>query len=619
MKTVKQILASIVLFSFALFSCKDKLNIEIDPANGVELTLSQSHLKLSVDQTKNVKIVTGNGNYRIIKIETPDVLTAVIGKDNKSIDVTAKKEGTTKITITDDKNQTVDLEIQVVKGHIYVKHSKFSLAKGMAFSVKVENSENYTFKSDTKNVELTNDDETKTLTIKGVSLGQSVITLTDKETEATTTITVDVKDNIDLRISKEDFIDIEGTRLVDGKPKNVGTPYKSKGIRLHRAKKENQHDMTYRQKALKILSGSGVYDVEKVGSMLSGSVKDDVLTIKTETDSQRVLGIETIKITDKITGQYVEIDVHIVEPLDVKSEDIIVRLNQKSEERVFVIVSRGSAKHVKLKIEDAEIAKVEDVIRNDVKDRGFVVLGKKLGVTKLTINDGVRVIEVPVKVIKDVLDVTLISEDIKLQQNAKVQAKVNKEISFKIQGSGEYEQVYTPESAIADKKLENGTLTLTTGAKAQEVIVKITDKKTGEFIDFTITITEGEVYNCDPMGEFKVTIDYGNTKHDSKKVPVVCEISGKREKTYDCAETITMKVGDVVKFKMCGGFNNDHSLDIAAATDYSLRHKIVKLSKKESTITAIQKGVLVVYTRGYKKEGGYSVPPIYTYYKIVVE
>ncbi len=80
-----------------------------------ELKLEKSSISVVPDYSKSVAITDGNGGYAAQVTQGTDVVSAVVSENNGAfvVEVTALKEGTAKVTVTDGREQSAELSVTV--------------------------------------------------------------------------------------------------------------------------------------------------------------------------------------------------------------------------------------------------------------------------------------------------------------------------------------------------------------------------------------------------------------------------------------------------------------------------------------------------------------------------
>ncbi|MDD4590002.1 MAG: Ig-like domain-containing protein [Parabacteroides sp.] len=92
-----------LIFSLSIISCQDEVVIE-------EIQLDKTEIDLKINESTTVIIKGGNGEFNA---KAEDESIATVSVVNRVITIKAVKEGSTTVTVTDNKNNTATLDITV--------------------------------------------------------------------------------------------------------------------------------------------------------------------------------------------------------------------------------------------------------------------------------------------------------------------------------------------------------------------------------------------------------------------------------------------------------------------------------------------------------------------------
>ena len=162
------------VFAVTFASCSD------DDDNTPAIKFNPSTVSVAVGGTKNVKVAGGDGIYTA---KSSDDKTATVTVDKATITVKGVKAGKATVLVTDSKKVTGSLRITVVDG-VVVDKAKTSIAVGKEDVVNISGGTTpYTAAS--KDDKIAKDAK---LTIKGVKVGSTTITITDKNKKTATVV-----------------------------------------------------------------------------------------------------------------------------------------------------------------------------------------------------------------------------------------------------------------------------------------------------------------------------------------------------------------------------------------------------------------------------------------------
>ena len=165
------------VFAVAFASCSK------DDDNTPAIKFNPSTVSVAVGGTKNVKVAGGDGIYTA---KSSDDKTAVT-VDKATITVKGVKAGKATVLVTDSKKVTGSLRITVVDG-VVVDKAKTSIAVGKEDVVNISGGTTpYTAASKDDKIATATVKDAK-LTIKGVKVGSTTITITDKNKKTATVV-----------------------------------------------------------------------------------------------------------------------------------------------------------------------------------------------------------------------------------------------------------------------------------------------------------------------------------------------------------------------------------------------------------------------------------------------
>ncbi len=166
------------VFAVAFASCSK------DDDNPPAIKFNPSTVSVAVGGTKNVKVAGGDGIYTA---KSSDDKTATVTVDKATITVKGVKAGKATVLVTDSKKVTGSLRITVVDG-VVVDKAKTSIAVGKEDVVNISGGTTpYTAASKDDKIATATVKDAK-LTIKGVKVGSTTITITDKNKKTATVV-----------------------------------------------------------------------------------------------------------------------------------------------------------------------------------------------------------------------------------------------------------------------------------------------------------------------------------------------------------------------------------------------------------------------------------------------
>lgn len=158
------------VLAIALASCSDD-----DDKNSV-IKFNPPTVSVMVGNTQNVAVAGGQGTYTA---KSSDEKIATVTVDKTTITVKGVKAGKATILVKDSKNVMGSLRVTVIDG-IIVDKVKTSVAVGKEEMITISGGTTpYTAKSQDNKIAMASIKDAK-LTIKGVKVGNTTITITDK-------------------------------------------------------------------------------------------------------------------------------------------------------------------------------------------------------------------------------------------------------------------------------------------------------------------------------------------------------------------------------------------------------------------------------------------------------
>lgn len=207
------------------YSCNKKINSSVP-----DLKLEESSVTLNESENITVKIVSGNGNYKTAV--SPEGIVSALIKEDKGISITALKKGTATITVTDakDKSAAITVEVKEQSEPAAVTYSQFG-AKGDGITddfdalIKAHeyaNQNNMSVKAD-KGAKYYLGGKKKTITIMtNTNFGDAEFIIDDANVE-------DRNTRVFLVASKYKWADIPVTML-EKNQKNIGVSLPASGL-----------------------------------------------------------------------------------------------------------------------------------------------------------------------------------------------------------------------------------------------------------------------------------------------------------------------------------------------------------------------------------------------------
>ncbi|MFJ1353577.1 leucine-rich repeat protein [Capnocytophaga canimorsus] len=159
-----------------------------------DLVLSKTALTLNVNQTEQVQITAGSGDYDV-KSNQPNIATIEL-TNNHTLIITGKAQGTATLSVRDKQSgqpQTISVTVNAPTQNLVLSKTALTLNVNQTEQVQITaGSGDYAVKSNQPNIatiELTNN---HTLTITGKAQGTATLSVRDKQSGQTQTISVTV-------------------------------------------------------------------------------------------------------------------------------------------------------------------------------------------------------------------------------------------------------------------------------------------------------------------------------------------------------------------------------------------------------------------------------------------
>ncbi|AEK23835.1 leucine-rich repeat protein [Capnocytophaga canimorsus] len=159
-----------------------------------DLVLSKTALTLNVNQTEQVQITAGSGDYDV-KSNQPNIATIEL-TNNHTLIITGKAQGTATLSVRDKQSgqtQTISVTVNAPTQNLVLSKTALTLNVNQTEQVQITaGSGDYAVKSNQPNIatiELTNN---HTLTITGKAQGTATLSVRDKQSGQTQTISVSV-------------------------------------------------------------------------------------------------------------------------------------------------------------------------------------------------------------------------------------------------------------------------------------------------------------------------------------------------------------------------------------------------------------------------------------------
>lgn len=324
---------------------------------------------------------------------------------------------------------------EVMYDDLVVNVKDLSLRVGETTAFKVEaGSGKYQLTSDNKDVAAGNLSES-TVTVKGVSVGETVLTVYDTGSEQKALVKVTVKKSLeDLTLDRTEV--------------NV-------------APKETI--------AVSIKSGNGNYELAVANPNIArASVKGNEVIVEGVTS-----GATSFSLKDKDLNKTLEVKVVVIEKLAIDKTEI----NTKTSGNEIINILAGSGQY-QAKSNDENVAKVT------VTGSKATVTTAKAGEAVITITDTKTGNTTDVKIIV-IADVSLSKNEITLERG-----KENKEISIS-SGSGQYTATSNNQNVATVSIIEEILVIKAIGQGTTQILVK--DSKTEKTTEVKVTVTIADI------------------------------------------------------------------------------------------------------------------------------
>ncbi len=487
-----------------------------------DIKLSTDNVEVKKGENVEVNITAGSGNYTA-QTDNDNVTVQITGD---KVLITGSKAGNAIVTVKDtETNKTAKITVTVSETTPDIKLSTDNVEVNKGENVEVEitaGSGNYTAQANNDNVTVQITDSKVIIT--GSKAGNSIVTVTDTETNKTAEINVVVNEVIvdNLAISEDGFIDYQGEkeiRLYNKIVLDINTPDKQ-------------------EKTVQITSGSGDYEITiESGSNLINAVIEGGNTIKISSTNEEH-GEAIVVLKDKVSSQEIRIKVRVVIPLKMSNTSTMeIYANLENTEVTFLnyfTSEDANYDHIQVSSSDDNIATVTKHI-NEPYMGIKVQAGNTLDNATLTITDLIRTITIEVEVKQ--APALKITDALSGQEvSGTVDLKVGTETMFIVEGSGVYE--LTPnESDLFTASIDNfGYLSINPIA-AGTVDLTIKDISSNETKILTLNITDEQPFAVSFSSNDGATFD--NT-------PI-------EEAGQNMEGTITMSVGQHGTFTLTGG------------------------------------------------------------------
>ncbi len=427
MKKIILFLSTIFIGLTFMISCS-----EDELTNYKDLKLSANSLSIKQHETKTIKILSGNGGYKL----TPNDKIKTEIKNN-IISITGKEEGVAKITLTDSKREKQLITVTVqISDMDFGKIKDVVLKKDSSKEIPFEGgSGEYEIKSSKKEVATAVVKDGK-LVVTGKGQGTAMITIVDKKTKKEKSIMVEVTlTSPDVAVDKTEVTIEKGGKDV-----------------------------------VEITTGSGKYEVK--------SSKEEIATAELKAGTVVIKGLKKgtayITVTDKATDKKATIKVTVsVDALVVNKEKIAIKQGEKET----VTIKAGSGKYTVV----SKTPAVATVKYTEGKDE-FEITGVKAGDAEVVVTDTEANASKTI-----VVKVTL--DPLKLTEKAVTLGKGSKSTVVATGGFGNI-TVASKDKAIATAT-KDGRKVIITGVKKGETKVIITDEA-GQKKEINVTVSVDE-------------------------------------------------------------------------------------------------------------------------------
>jgi len=168
-------LLGVLSFSVVLVSCKK----DDEPTKSV--TFSSQQLVVNVSKSDSVKVSVGVSPFTVLAADNTIASTKVSAKSNDYIVVTGVKEGSTTVTVTDKNKNIGKFNVTVTKVALVFTPTKAEVAVGKTGTVNISGGSTPYSISVTDNTIATATVDKGIITVTGVKVGTTSITVNDKD------------------------------------------------------------------------------------------------------------------------------------------------------------------------------------------------------------------------------------------------------------------------------------------------------------------------------------------------------------------------------------------------------------------------------------------------------
>ncbi len=396
------------------------------------LAIDKSEVEVAIGKTATVNILSGSGDY---SVESNNAGIATATLSGTVVTITGITAGNTTVTIKDSAtDQTKTVTVKVTHPNLAIDRSEVEVATGISATVNIlSGSGDYSVESNNAGIATATLSGT-VVTITGIALGNTTVTIRDSATDQTKTVTVKVT-HPNLAIDKSEV--------------EVAT-----GISA----------------TVNILSGSGNYSVESNNAGIATVTLSGIAV----TITGIALGNTTVTVKDNATNQTKTVAVKVTHP------DLVI---DKSEVEVATGISAtvnilsGSGDY---SVDSNNVGIATATLSGTV----VTITGIALGNTTVTIKDNAtdQTKTVTVKVTHP--DLTI--DKSKVEVETGISATVNI-----LSGSGNY-SVESNNAGIATATL-SGTVVTITGIALGNTTVTVKDNVTNQTKTVTVKVTTSSI------------------------------------------------------------------------------------------------------------------------------
>ncbi len=516
MKKVFLFLSTILVGLAFITSCSEDDSIEIK-----KLELSVNDITLDEGQTKEIKALTGNGDY---KVSPNDILKATA--KGRIISITGIKEGKANIKVTDAKGQTQNISVTINK----LIHD-ISFGNLNDFSLPINTSKKFSFtggsgdfdvksvKEDIATAKIVNGK----LVITAKNAGATVITITDKKTKKTKSFPVTITATIaDIAVKTKQITILKNNKevieITAGSGKYTATPTATdivkadikgnvvelKGLKKGETKVTIKDTQTQKETTINVTVSVDALVINKATTTIKKGSKENVTitagsgkyTIVSEnpqiatveyTNGEKLFNIvavakgETkITVTDTEANTSKEVNVTVtINPLTLNQTEVTI---EKSKTATIVVTSSSG--------EFTAVPTDENIATLTKNDKNIVITGVKNGTTEITVTDADNQ--------KQVINVTVAVEALTLAETeTEFDLTEGKSLDLHIiKGSGHYEITGTTPQ-ILEATLNGNTIKINSKFNSDGKLYEATPH------NITITDTETKVKKDITINVFK--------------------------------------------------------------------------------------------------------------------